>query len=238
MTNTARKTAPMTVITLALILAGTLPSLPGANQDDSDAAERPSTEVNAALLEQKDKNYDDLRVDPDFSPREYGSIHISPSEVSFRKHWQRDQNRYDKRRVTDKDAERILEDVRTMLDESMRDAFNQAGYALTDTPETADLIVSPAIVELDIAAPDTPSARRTFNYTDSVGAMTMQLTMTDRNTGAPQLELSVRKRDPMRGFLEWRTRSNNSAIARRMMRSWADQVLTTLDEAAWSDAGE
>lgn len=186
-----------------------------------------------ALVERSSRSFDELSVDPTLRLDDYAAVFIVEPTVAFRDRWQRNQNRYDKTRVTDRDVVRIQSDMSRLLTDVLGTEFTQAGFALAEAPGNGVLVVEPAIVELDIVAPDTPNSSRSFTYSDSAGSMTLILALRDGATGRVLLSLSDRKRDPQRGFFEWRTRPYNTLIARNMMRGWAGDLLDELDEAPW-----
>src|SRR5262245_13206246 len=85
----------------ALAVAGTMPLA----AQDGDAAWD-------GLVEVRSTKFDDVFLRPQADFRGYTRVMLDPTEVSFRKNWQREQNR-DRvsaaSRVTDEDARRILD---------------------------------------------------------------------------------------------------------------------------------
>ena len=102
---------------------------------------------------------------------------------------------------------------------------------MADAPGEDVLLVKPAIVDLDIFAPDIQNATRTKTYSESAGEMTLNLELFDSITNDKIAKATDRKRDNMRGYLQWRTKVSNRADARRMISGWAKALRETLDEA-------
>ena len=93
------------------------------------------------------------------------------------------------------------------------------------------MTAKPAIVDLDVVAPDIQSAGLTRSYSESAGEMTLNLELFDSLTGDKIAKATDRARDWDRGYMEWRTRVSNRADAERMMKSWAKAFVALLDEA-------
>ncbi len=216
---------------MMLILAGLMSA---ASALAEHAVEAPSTH---GLSELDSGDFDTVRVATDADLGHYASVYVARPEVAFRKHWVRDQNRNVGIKVRDRDVQRIKDDLSGLMQRVVTEAFEAAGYTLADSPGAGVLIVQPDIVDLDLVAPDLPTASRTMSYSESAGAMTLDLTLRDGETGRTLMQIEDRQRDPRRGWYEWRTRPYNQAVARRMMRSWAESLPPTVArQSATGDA--
>ena len=93
------------------------------------------------------------------------------------------------------------------------------------------LIVRPAIIDLDITAPDVTTAGRSRTYTTSSGAATLFVELFDAYSGA-LIGRAVDRRAGRRGggFAMQSNRVTNRADARREMRVWADRLIEFLDQ--------
>ena len=126
-------------------------------------ADLPAT-TEDGLTKLESKRIDVLYWRPGASLAPYKRIALLDCLVAFRKDWQEDQNR-DRRgteRVTAEDMERI----QTLLAEEFRKEFTRelqerGGYEIVDVVGEDVLVLRPAIVNLDVAAPDLPTASRT-----------------------------------------------------------------------------
>jgi hypothetical protein len=167
----------------------------------------------------------------------YDRIILEPATVSFRKDWRRSQNRGPARKVTDKDMSRIVSDLSDLFDDVFTQELTKGGYELASGPGENVLRVRPAIVNLDIVAPDVDSPHRVDQYSGSGGEMTLYLELYDSQTGDLIARALDRKRDPeLHHYFEWRSRVSNLAMARRMMRSWASTLRAGLDQARMVDS--
>lgn len=83
------------------------------------------------------------------------------------------------------------------------------------------LIIRPAIINLEITAPDTMTAGMEMNYTANSGQMTLYMELYDGKTG----DIIARVIDPEAtgdGFFQIANSVTNMADADRVMRRWAD----------------
>jgi hypothetical protein len=166
---------------------------------------------------------------------DYHRIALLDAYVSFRKNWDRDQNRNRpsiSNRVTDKDMERIKKD----LAEEFRKVFTKelaekGGYELTDEAASDVLVLRPAIINLDVTAPDLNSASRVENYITSAGQMTLYLELYDAATGDIIARVIDVRNDQDFARAQRANGVTNRAAADRILRSWADALREALDDA-------
>ncbi len=179
----------------------------------------------------KDSELATVYADPGADLSIYKRIWLEDATVAFKKNWQRDQNRHYPFKVRTEDMDRIENDVATLFREVFTKELLDGGYEMTEEAGYDVLIVKPAIVDLDVTAPDIQRTGRTDSYSESAGEMTLNLELYDSLTGDKIVKATDRKRDYRRGYVEWRTSVSNRADARRMMTSWAKALRSSLDEA-------
>jgi hypothetical protein len=171
-------------------------------------------------------------ADPDADLSVYNRVILLDATVAFKKNWKREQNQYgNPLRVKDRDMVKIQEEVAATFREVFTKELVDGGYAITDEPGEDVLLVKPAIVDLDVIAPDIQSSTRTRSFSESAGEMTLNLELFDSLTDDKIAMATDRKRDNYRGYLERRTSVSNRSDAKRMMRGWAKALTSALDEA-------
>lgn len=170
-------------------------------------------------------------ADPGADLSIYNRVMLLDATVAFKKNWKRDQNRGNALKVKDSDMEKIQAEVADVFREVFTKELVDGGYAIADAPGEDVLLVKPAIVDLDVSAPDIRSSTVTRNFSESAGEMTLNLELYDSVTNDKIAKATDRKRDHWRGQLEWRTSVSNRADARRMMTGWAEALRSALDEA-------
>jgi Protein of unknown function (DUF3313) len=181
----------------------------------------------------KDTKMTTIYADPGADLGIYNRIMLEDASVAFKKNWQRDQNRSIRgvSRVKDSDMERIRQDVATLFREVFTAELVDGGYELTDQAGEDVLIARPAIVNLDVIAPDIMTASRTYSYSESAGEMTLVLELYDSLTNDKIVTARDRKRDYRKGYQQWRTSVSNRSTAKRLMSSWARAFREALDDA-------
>lgn len=164
----------------------------------------------------------------------YTKIILLDCYVAFRKDWQKDKNREAvglSGRVSTSDMEKI----KKKLADGFKKVFTQelqtkGGYEIVDKPGDDVLIVRPAIVNLDITAPDIQSAAMTRSVVASAGQMTLYVELYDSSTG----DIIARVIDPEAadrgGFAMVADSATNTAEAERIIRKWADTLRSHLGE--------
>lgn len=169
----------------------------------------------------------------DFS--EYNKIQILPSVVAFKKNWKRDYNRDQSSlttRVKDKGVMRIKADVAKLFDEVFKEEFSKgANSPIVDSVSSNTLVMRPAILDLDVAAPDLRTSANIKSYASEAGQATLFLELYDGVSGeilARVVHTSIAGDD---SYYQWATRVSNRADAKRMIRKWAKALRTKYDEA-------
>jgi len=172
-------------------------------------------------------------IDPEADLSVYNKIMILDCYVAFRKDWQKDTKKAGSRvSVSSSDMERIKADTAALF----RDVFTEKlaeddGYEIVSAAGEDVLLVRPAIIDLDITAPDTMSAGRTSTYTASPGSATLYIELYDSVTGDILARAADRKvARNAGGYISYTNRVTNRTDARRMLGKWADLLRTKLDE--------
>lgn len=166
----------------------------------------------------------------------YDRVRIDEVEVSFRKNWLRDQNR-DRRGVSDRVTAEDMERIRAALAEAFREQFTKelekGGYEVVDENGPDVLLLQPAIVDLDVTAPNVgmrqPGLTRT--YTTSAGEMTLNLDLRDSATNALIGRAIDHRKDQAPAGIHYTSQITNRADAERILRSWASTLREALDDA-------
>ena len=226
----------MYMIFKALLLSFILISAVGPVMAKDDA---PEVSIEGLELVEKNRR-GEIYADPDIDWSLYTQVVLDPATVAFRRNWQRDQNRYHSFKVNAKDMEKI----KTSLSELFDDVFTKelgenGGYTIADQAGDDVMRIKPAIIDLDVHAPDTMSSPgRTTQFTESVGKMTLKLEIYDSVTGGLIAILSDRREAPRRGYMQWTSSVNNRAEAQRMLQRWAKDLVKRLDEARGANNGD
>ena len=175
----------------------------------------------------------EVYTDPDADFATYNRVMLLDAAVAFRKNWLRDQRlqSVDRMRVTSSDVEKIKKNLAELFHEVFTKALQDAGYEVTDEAAEDVLLIRPAIVNLDINAPDTMSAGRSRSYTQSAGEMTLYVEAYDSVTGDLLAKAIDRKADRYSSHYTWTNSVTNRAAATRVLEGWAEILVNALNEA-------
>ena len=217
---------------LSIIMASTV--APAVAKD-----EPPEVSIEGLELVEKDRR-GEIYADPDIDWSVYTQIMLDPATVAFRRNWQRDQNRYHSFKVRARDMEKIKTEMSELFDDVFTKELSETGgYTIVDQSGDDVMRIKPAIVDLDVYAPDTRSSPgRTTQFTESAGKMTLKLEIYDSVTGDLIALLSDRREAPRRGYMQWTTSVSNRAEAQRMLQRWAKDLVKRLDEARGESKGD
>ena len=216
--------AALVLLLSSILVAGA----PATLAEDKADAEQERTFDNLVAVEGAAMNMAFIDPDADFSV--FKRVAILEPLVAFRSNWQRDQNRSRSRNVRARDMERIKADVATQFERVFAERLEAAGYEVVDVAGDDVLVLRPAIIDLDITAPDTRTAGRSRTFTASTGAPTLYMQLFDSVSGdiigRAADRRSVRSGG---GNVSWSNSVTNAADARRMFGRWADTLITFLD---------
>jgi hypothetical protein len=172
-----------------------------------------------------------LYVKPGASLAQFKRVALLDCYVAFRKNWQRDRQSSKGMMIDSKD----MEQIKTALADEFRKVFTaeleKGGYAMATSGAEDVMILRPAIIDLDVTAPDTMQPGRSKTFSASAGSMTLYLEVYDGATG----EILARVVDPKAarddGLIQWQTSVTNRAEASRIIGKWAALTRTALDRA-------
>ncbi len=167
----------------------------------------------------------------------YDKVWLVDATVAFKKNWKRDQNRSYSFKVNAKDMERIKAGLAELFREVFTENLTEAGHELVTEAADDVLIVRPAILNLDVTAPDTRNTGRGYTLAESAGEMTLYVELYDSVTGDLLVKALDRQADRRSSTFQWQTKSSNRAAAKRMLNSWADTLSTALSTAQSATGG-
>ena len=179
----------------------------------------------------KDSNLTLVYAEPGIDWGQYQRIYLADTYVAFRKNWQRSQGRSGTQSIRADDMERIKTELASLFRQVFTEILGEGGYELVTERAEDVLIIKPAIINLDIAAPDVGSTGISYTYTESAGEMTLYLELYDSLTDDLIAKAADRQLSRETGYFHWRNRATNRAAARRILKVWANVLKEGLDEA-------
>jgi len=166
-----------------------------------------------------------LKPGEDFS--QYHRVGLLECFVGFKKHW-----RMNHPGVDTHDIERIKKSLAEEFKKVFSEELEKNGYKIATSPADDVLLVRPAIIDLDIAAPDTNTMDDvdSVTFTASAGNMTLYVELYDSVSNEILARAVDRRAARHIGDVEETSISSNLADAQRLLKHWADLLVEKLDE--------
>lgn len=172
-------------------------------------------------------------VKPGATVSQYESVAILDPYIEFSKSWVRDYNsstRGATRKITDRDLEKARQELSTRFKTIFREELTKGGYQVKDGAGPGVLVLRPALMNIEVNAPDLMSPGRSTTYVQSAGQMTLYLELWDGATSTI-LARVVDAQSDSTVYTQNANSATNSWAAERMLRDWADELRTKLDLA-------
>ena len=193
----------------------------------------------------KDSNLALVYAEPGINLGQYSKVYLDDAYIAFKKNWQRDQNRHHPQKVKAEDMARMKAELSSLFREVFSRTLGEGGYELVTERAVDVLLLKPAIINLDVVAPDTMEkvrpgtgreaglghANRGNSYSETTGEMTLYLELYDSLTDDLIAKALDRKIDRQTGYFQWQNRVTNRAAANRILQVWATVLKEGLDEA-------
>jgi len=197
------------------------------------AANEPAPEVTKDGLHLYKQTKERLAyVRPGATFTQYKKLVLLDCYVEFSKDWVKAYNR-DQRDLSSQIGDSDLDRAKTALQKDFKKIFThelQEGgrYQVVDAGGPDVLVLRPALINIQVNAPDLMAAGRSATYVESAGAMTIYLELWDSASNTILARVIDGQVDP--SLYGQRSSSvTNWAAAERMMRSWADELRSRLD---------
>ncbi len=154
----------LTAAALFVLAPSPLPAKPPANWD--------------GLAKVPAKNVDYLYLRPGADFRQYKAIILEPTQVAFKKNWQRDMNRSRSglSKVSDSKLRKAIDELQEKARSAFERRFRDAGFQIVTTPAEDALKVAVGIANVDVSAPEMNSAgSRTFSEQAGYGTLVIEV---------------------------------------------------------------
>ena len=172
---------------------------------------------------------------------QYDKVKLLDCYVQFVDNYQRDYNMNEvglQGRVSTQDMENIKQGLAALFRQVFTEVLQKGGQQIVDDVGPDVLLLRPAIINLDVTAPDLMTAGMSRTYVTSAGQMTLYMEMYDSATS----DLLVRVIDPQegdRGGMGFQAnRVTNSMEAKEILTRWATLLSKHLSAAQQQVAGK
>lgn len=169
---------------------------------------------------------------------EYSKVMLLDCYVQFKDNWARDYNMDEiglEGRVGDKDMQRIQKGLADEFRNEFTKTLTKDGHQVVDAAGPGVLLLRPAIVNLDVTAPDMMRASRGNTWVRSAGSMTLYMELYDSESGTLLARVVDPRYDPDNGA-QIANRATNKSAADRIIRSWAELLSSHLTEVKTTQA--
>jgi hypothetical protein len=211
-----------TIAAAALALAGGSAAL---------AAKPPATWDDLVRVDSKRLSY--VYLLPGASFRPYTKVMLDPTEIAFRKSWQRDYNSTTRglsTRISDADVERAITEGGKAASEIFARAFAAGGYPVVTQPGPDVLRVRTAVVDLSVTAPDKMTAGRSRTYGGEAGSATLIVEVRDSVSDAILGRAVDSQVAGDHSYMMSRNRATNRSDFRYVAEDWAKDSVKGLNE--------
>jgi hypothetical protein len=199
------------VLALAATTAAAKATLPAVSHDGLHLM--PDTKLRAVYMK------------PGADLSQYDKVKLLDAYVAFRKNWQREHNEDEpfEMRVSDKDMKEIRDRVaKEFAKEFTKVLSTKGGHEVVTGGGDGVLILRPAIINLDVTAPDIMTAGMSQTVVASAGSMTLYLELYDGKTNAIIARIIDPEAADNVGLAQVANRVTNTADFDRVLRRWAE----------------
>jgi hypothetical protein len=197
------------------------------------AREAPPETTPEGLVLQKNTKSRVVYMKPGATFTQYNRVAILDPLVEFEKDWQKDYNssrRSLEGRVSDKDIERmkagLAAEFKKIFTKELQD---KGGYQVVNTAAPDVLVLRPALVNVEVNAPDLMTPGINATVVRSAGQMTLLLELWDSETNTLLAQIMDAEADPDT-IAKQANRVTNKNAADRILRDWAHELRVRLDE--------
>ncbi len=205
----------------------TLVSVPPAQAKDAP----PQVTEDGLQLAKSTKNRL-VYIKPGATFSQYDRVAILDCYVEFEKDWQKDYNSSRmglEGRVSDDDVERMKARLAAEFKKVFVDELqNKGGYQVVDVAAPDVLLLRPALLNVEVNAPDLMTAGIGATVARSAGQMTLYLELWDPTTKTLLARIEDAQADDQ-AFAQVMSRATNAAAADRILKDWAEELRKRLD---------
>ena len=169
---------------------------------------------------------------PDATFTQFKRVAILDCTVEFSKEWLKDYNssqRDPSRKISTSDLDRAKADLAKQFKKIFTDELaTKGGYQISENAAPDVLVLRPALVNIQVSAPDLMTPGRSATFVQNSGAMTLYLELWDSSTNTI-LGRVMDARGSNDQLAQRSSSVSNRAAADSMMRSWAKELRERLD---------
>jgi len=170
-------------------------------------------------------------VRPGATFNQFNRVMILDCYVEFQKDWQRNYNANvgdPSRQVGDQDVQRMKNALAAEFKKVFTTQLQKGGYQVTNAPAPDVLLLRPAIIDVQVTAPDIMSSGMDVNVITSAGSGTFYLELWDPSTNTILARVLDAQAD-QQPFARQANSITNRQAADIILTRWADDLVRHLD---------
>jgi hypothetical protein len=215
------------------VLIGLCAGLTLAYPRDVSAADTPPQVSKDGLQLKTHTKQRVVYVKPGATFNQYDRVTILDCYVEMQKDWQRNYNANvaggdPSREVGNDDVQRIRSALATEFKKVFTTELQKGGYQVTSTPAPDVLLLRPAIINVQVTAPDLMTAGMDVNVIASAGSGTFYLELWDPSTNTILARAMDAEAD-QQPFARQANAVTNREAADMILKNWADDLVRHLD---------
>jgi hypothetical protein len=214
------------------VIIGLCAGLTLAYPTDLSAAEAPPQVTKDGLVLKTHTKQRLVWVKPGAKFSQYDRVMILDCYVAMQKDWQQNYNANVgpdlSRQVTNADVQHIETTLATEFKKVFTTALKDGGYQVTNSPAPDVLLLRPAIIDLQVTAPDIMTAEMDVNFITSAGSGTFYLELWDPSTHTLLARVMDAEAD-QQPFAQQASSVTNRQAADIILRKWANALVSHLD---------
>lgn len=222
--------ASLPTLSLMLALAA---SLPAHASDETPGSRRAAVEQwgEEGLQRTNVEGIDAAFVRPGASLAGYTKVLLAPLQVSFRRDWGKPTSSSLQGRVSQRDTQRIREELATIVQDEVARELVAGGYPVVTEPGEDVLEVRAEVTNLYVQAPDRTTTGSSRVYAVSAGEMSLVADLRDSLSGETAMRAYDHAEASETMSLHWISQSENRSEARAAAKAWARSLRQVLDRA-------
>jgi hypothetical protein len=169
---------------------------------------------------------------PDATFTQFKRVAILDCAVEFSKTWLKDYNnsqRDPSRRISGQDLDRAKASLSTQFKKIFTEELaTKGGYQISEEAAPDVLVLRPALINIQVSAPDLMTPGRSVTFVQESGQMTLYIELWDASTNTI-LGRVMDARGSNESFGQRSSSVSNKAAADQIMRSWARELRERLD---------
>lgn len=193
----------------------------------------PETTKDGLKLQQQTK-LGAVYLKPGASLDAYDKIYLVDTYVAFKKNWARDYNEDEvnlENRVTPQWMKKVEGEIAQEFKRVFTEQLKKGGYQVTTDRGKDVMIVRPAIINLEITAPDLDTPDMETSFVRSTGDMTLYAELYDSVTNDKFAEVLDAEEIGDHGFAHQAGKVQNKSDFDYTLMQWADLLVKRLNEA-------